>query len=153
MTKLLILLSILLIILLLLILRLFTDIKEGFLVDPLKPRTIKSYNDFLSFYNTFCSNWQKSIKSSVALEIPQQPLTNPSQVSSSSAPDISEADMNIYISKLSQQLSQSLPPICKSLPQINNSQLDNNSLLETIRKIPKSTKPFINALNWMNSQL
>jgi len=148
MTKLLIILSILLIILLLLILRLFTDIKEGFLVDPLKPRTIKSYNDFLSFYNTFCSNWRKSIKSSVALEIPQKPLTNPSQVSSSNAPDIPEADMNIYIIKLSQQLSQPLPPICKSLPQINNS-----SLTQLIKEVPKSIRPFINALNWMNSQL
>jgi hypothetical protein len=129
-------------------LRLFTDIKEGFLAQELKSTTIKSYNDFLLFYNTFCSNWQKSIKSSVASQIPQQPLTNPSQVSSSTAPDIPEVDMNIYIAKLSQQLSQPLPPICKSLPQIDNSQLS-----EIINKIPKSTRPFINALNWMNAQL
>ena len=148
MTKLLIILSILLLILLLLILRLFTDIKEGFLVNPLKPTTIKSYNDFLSFYNTFCSNWNKSIKGSVASQIPQQPLTNPSQVYSSTAPDIPEADMNNYIAKMSQQLSQPLPPICKSFPQLDNIQLS-----EIIRKIPKSTRPFINALNWMNVQL
>jgi hypothetical protein len=123
--------------------------KEGFQVHSLTPTTIKSYNDFLSFYNTFCSNWQKSIKSSVASQIPQEPLTDPSQVSSSTAPDIPEADMNIYIAKLSQQLSQPLPPICKSLP----SQLDNNSLPKILKEVPKSTRPFINALNWMNVQL
>lgn len=149
MTKLLIILSILLSILLILILCLFIDIKEGFLVNPLKPTTIKSYNDFLLFYNTFCSNWQKSIKSAVASQIPQQPLTSPSQVSSSTAPDIPEIDMNNYITLLSQQLLKPLPPICKSLP----SRLDNNSLPEIIKKIPKSTRPFINAINWMNTQL
>lgn len=122
--------------------------KEGFQVYELKPITIKTYNDFLSFYNTFCSNWQKSIKSSVASQIPQQPLTSPSQVNSGIVPDIPEGDMNNYISILSQQLSQSLPPICKTLPQ-----LDANLLPQLIKEVPKSTGPFINALNWMNTQL
>jgi len=123
--------------------------EEGFQVDSLKPTTIKSYSNFLSFYNTFCSNWQKSINSSVASQIPQKPLTDPSQVTSSDTPDIPEGDMNNYITLLSQQISQSLPPICKKLP----SQLDNNSILRIIKEVPKSTRPFINAINWMNSQL
>jgi hypothetical protein len=122
--------------------------KEGFQVDSLKPTTIKSYNDYLLFYNTFCSNWQKSIKSSVASQIPQEPLTSPSQVNSGNAPEIPEGDMNNYIIKLSQQLSQPFPPICKTLPEI-----DANSLPQLIKVIPKSTQPFINALNWMNIQL
>ena len=143
MTKLVIILT-LLIILLLLILYLFTYTKEGFQVDTLKPTTIKSYKDFLSFYNTFCSNWQKSIKSAVASQIPQQPLTNPSQVNSSTSPDIPEDDINNYIVKLSQEILKSLPSICKSFPQ----SLDSNSLPQIISEIP-----FINALNWMNSQL
>lgn len=146
MTKLVIIITLLTILLLLYLF--IVKNEEGFQVD-LKPTTIKSYNDFLSFYNTFCSNWQKSIKSAVASQIPQQPLTNPSQVNSSTAPDIPEADMNNYIAKLSQQLSQPLPSICKSLP----SGLDSNSLTQIINDIPKSTKPFINALNWMNVQL
>ena len=146
MTKLVIILTLLII---LLLFHLFNHKnEEGFLVDPLKPRTIKSYNDFLLFYNTFCANWQKSIKSAVASQIPQQPLTSPSQVNSSTAPDIPEGDMNNYIAKLSQQLSQPLPPICKALPS-----MDANSLTQIIDNIPKSTKPYINALNWMNTQL
>lgn len=122
---------------------------EGFQTYTLKPTTMKSYNDFLSFYNTFCANWQKSIKSAVASQIPQKPLTSPSQVSSSNAPDIPEKDMNNYITILSQQLLKPLPPICKTLP----SSIDINSLPKIIKEIPKSTQPFINALNWMNSQL
>ena len=146
MTKLVIILTMLIILLLLYMV--IVKNEEGFQVD-LKLTTIKSYNDFLSFYNTFCSNWQKSIKSSVASQIPQQPLTSPSQVYSSTAPDIPEGDMNNYITLLSQQLSQPLPPICKTLP----SQLDINLLPKIIKEIPKSTRPFINALNWMNTQL
>ena len=146
MTKLLIILTVIIILLSLYLV--IVKNEEGFQVD-LKPTTIKSYNDFLSFYNTFCSNWQKSIKSAVASQIPQQPLTSPSQVSSSTAPDIPEGDMNNYITLLSQQLSQPLPPICKRLPSL----LDNNSIIQIIKEVPKSTRPFINAINWMNTQL
>jgi hypothetical protein len=145
MTKLVIILTLLIILLLFHLFMIKNE--EGFMVD-LKPTTIKSYNDFLLFYNTFCANWQKSIKSAVASQIPQQPLTSPSQVNSSTAPDIPEGDMNNYIVKLSQQLLRPLPPICKALPS-----LDANSLTQIIKEIPKSTKPFINALNWMNTQL
>ena len=147
MTKLVIIIMTLIIILLLLYLVIVKN-EEGFQVD-LKPTTIKSYNDFLSFYNTFCSNWQKSIKSAVASQIPQEPLTNPSQVNSSTAPDIPDGDMNNYIVKLSQEILKPLPSICKRLP----SRLDSDSLSQIINDIPKSTKPFIHALNWMNAQL
>jgi hypothetical protein len=146
MTKLAIILTLVIILLLLYLVTVKNE--EGFQVD-LKSTTIKSYNDFLSFYNTFCSNWQKSIKSAVASQIPQKPLTSPSQVSSSNAPDIPEGDMNNYITLLSQQLSQPLPSICKNLP----TSLDINSLPLIIKQVPKSTRPFINAINWMNTQL
>ena len=148
MTKLVIILTLVIIILLLLYMVIVKN-EEGFQTYTLNPTTIKSYNDFLSFYNTFCSNWQKSIKSAVASQIPQKPLTSPSQVSSSNAPDIPEGDMNNYITLLSQQLLKPLPPICSKLPTL----LDINSLAQIIKQVPKSTKPFINALNWMNVQL
>ena len=133
----------------LVLLRLFV-VNEGFQDNvPLNSSTIQAYNNFIAFYTPFCANWQKSIKSSVASQIPQKPLTNPSQVSSSNAPDIPEKDMNGYIAVLSQQLLKPLPPICRTLP----SSIDINSLPKIIKEIPKSTQPFINALNWMNTQL
>ena len=145
MTLILILLGLLII---LIILRLFVT-KEGFQNTPLNPVTIQGYNNFLSFYNPFCTNWKKAIISSVASELPQQPLTDPSQVQSSSAPDIPESDMNNYIQTLSSQLSQEFPPICQPLP----SALDSSNLPDIITKIPTDTQPFTNALNWMNKQL
>jgi hypothetical protein len=145
MTVILVLLGLLII---LVILRLFVT-KEGFQDTPLNPVTIQGYNNFLSFYNPFCDNWKKAIISSVASEIPQQPLTDPSQVQSTSAPDVPESDMNNYIQNLSKQLSQQLPPICKPLP----ATLDSSNLSDIIKQIPPDTTPFTNALNWMNGQL
>lgn len=149
------LLLILVVILIILLFRLFI-VKEGFqsqMETPsgLNQETIEDYNKFILFYNPFCANWQKAIQSSVASELPQQPLTDPSQVYSSSnaTSTISLSDMNVYITQLSQQLSQPLPPICKALP----STIDSSSLPNIIKEIPQSTQPFINALNWMNAQL
>jgi hypothetical protein len=145
MTILLILLGLLII---LVLLRVFV-VKEGFQDIPLNPTTVQSYSNFISFYDSFCSSWQKAIISSVASEIPQQPLTDPSQVQTSSAPQISNEQMNEYITNLSQQEGQSYPPICTSLP----STIDSNNLNQIISLIPGDITPYINALNWMNTNL
>lgn len=145
MTIILILLGLLLI---LVLLRLFL-VQEGFQNISLNPDVIQGYNNFLSFYNPFCDNWKKAIISSVASEIQQQPLTDPSQVTSSSAPSIPDSDLNTYINQLSEQLGQPLPPICTPLP----ATIDSSSLSQVIPLIPTSIVPFINALNWMNAQL
>lgn len=110
------------------------------------------YGNFLDFYTGFCSNWQKAISSSVASEIPQQPLTSPSQVSpngSGSVPTISTEQMNQYIVTLSQQLSQPLPSMCITLPM----SITMDSLPQIISEIPNDVQPYINALNWMNQQM
>ena len=133
----------------LVLLRLFS-VKEGFQDNiPLNPSTIKAYDKFIEFYTTFCTNWQKAIISSVASEIPQQPLTDPSQIQTSSVPKISEEQMNQYIVTLSQQEGQQFPQICTTLP----SSIDSSNLNTIIQLIPNSTQPYINALNWMNVKL
>jgi hypothetical protein len=148
MTLLLILLGLLLI---LVILKLFTEMNiEGFEDIPLNPYTIQKYKQFLSFYNPFCTNWDKAITSSTAAEIPQEPLTDPSQVSESgSVPSISIEQKNQYITILSQLLNQQFPPICETMPDILNSA----NISQIIEKLPQDKQLFINALNWMNSQL
>lgn len=132
----------------LIILRLFV-VKEGFENTPLNPVTIQGYNNFLSFYNSFCENWRKAIISSVASEIPQQPATDPANPTAGGAPDISEKQMNDYITNLSQTISQPLPPICIPLP----TTIDSTNIVEVTKKIPSDIQPFINALKWMNPQL
>lgn len=150
MTILLILLGLLII---LVILKLFVEKNvESFEDIALNPETIQGYNNFLSFYNPFCTNWDKSITSSAASEIPQQPLTDPSQVSDSgsgSAPPISTEQKNKYITDLSQKLNQQFPPICEQLP----TKLDSSNLTDVISKVPSDIQPYTNALNWMNTQL
>jgi hypothetical protein len=150
MTLLLILLGLLII---LVILKLFAERKEeGFEDIALNPETIQGYNNFLSFYNPFCASWDKAITSSVASEIPQQPLTDPSQVSDSgsgSSPPISADQKSQFIQKLSQDLKQDFPPICPPLPTTINS----SNLAQVVQQVPNDTKPFINALNWINGQL
>lgn len=147
MTILLVLLGLLIIMVLL---RLFVgSVNEGFQTIPLNPEVIQGYNNFLGIYNPFCANWKKAIVSSVASEIPQQPLTDPSQVQGSQAPDISDSQLNEYITQLSQQLGQPLPPICSTMP----TTIDSNSLATVIPMIPTDLTPIINALNWMNKQL
>jgi hypothetical protein len=132
----------------LIILRLFV-VKEGFENTPLNPVTIQGYNNFLTFYNSFCENWKKAIISSVASEIPQQPATDPANPTAGGAPDISEKQMNDYITNLSQTISQPLPPICIPLP----TTIDSTNIVEVTKKIPSDVQPFINALKWMNPLL
>jgi hypothetical protein len=147
MTILLVLLGLLFILVLLRLL--FSPSIEGFQPSQLDPNTVKSYNDFLDFYNSFCSNWDKAIQSSVASEIPQQPLTDPSQTQSSSSPQITDSQKNQYITQLSQELSQPLPPICTQLPP----NIDSSSIQQVISLMPQSPSPYLNALNWMNQKM
>ncbi len=132
------------------------SIKEGFdspppivLQQPLTPETVQAYTKFLNFYNPFCANWEKAIQTSTASEIPVVPATDPSQITGPSAPQISEAEMNAHIAKLSQQLNKPLPNLCQALPP----QIDNTNIQQIIPLIPTSTEPYQNALDWMNTNL
>jgi hypothetical protein len=125
------------------------SIKEGFQNIPLDASTVQAYNNFLNFYNPFCANWKKAIQTSVATEIPQQPLTDPSQVSSSTAPQISDEDMDAYIVKMAQDSGSPFPPICQELP----AQIDSSNLQQVMQMIPNNPQPYLNALSWMNMNL
>jgi hypothetical protein len=146
-----VLLILLILLFILIILNLFVSVPyEGFQTSiPLNPDTIQGYNNFLSFYNPFCANWQKAIISSIAADTPQEPLTSPSQVGSSTPSTPSDSDMNTYITQLSQQLGQPLPPVCVSLP----TTVDSTNIAQIIPMIPTDTTPYINALTWMNTQM
>jgi len=124
-------------------------ITEYFQDNELSLKTIQSYNSFLSFYNPFCNNWKKAIQSSVASEIPQTPLTNPSQFNTNITPQISDTDLDAYIIDLSHKLSKQFPPICKSMPP----NITAETLSEITDMIPNDSVPFQNALSWMNNQL
>lgn len=132
--------------------RLRKNIEEKFQDNSIQisNSTKSNYNTFIKTYDVFCKNWKKAIESSVASEIPQQPLTDPSQVKSiTGAPTISDEKMNEYIKTLSNKLSQPLPEICLTLPDTIN----NDNIEETINDIPTDIQSYTNALDWMNTKL
>jgi hypothetical protein len=150
MTILLVLLILLLILVFLKLL--FSHINEGFQdIIPLDPQLLESYDTFQKNYNIFCDSWLKAVSSGAASNIPQEPLTSPSQVgtSSGSAPEPSQQQLADFIAQLSQQLQQSFPPICVPIPE----QLTSESLAKVLSLIPEDPQPIQNALNWMNSQM
>lgn len=137
-------LLILCIVLILLIFRLFI-FTEGF--EDISQNTINDYNKFTQFYNQFMTNWKKAITTSIISDIPQEPLTSPSQVSSLQSSVPSQNDMNLYINTLSNTLNISFPPITDVFPE----KID--TLPDIISRIPKDSTTYINALKWMNEQL
>lgn len=133
---------------------------EPFTTDPpitttipqLDPDLATAYHQFATtVYNPFLATWQKAIVSAISAEQPQQPLTSPSQISSSSAkPTVPpQKDMNAYIANLSQKLGKSLPNITDPLPEA----MDITTFPAIAPRIPKDPAPYTNALTWMNQQL
>jgi hypothetical protein len=161
-----ILLILLILLFILVILNLFTyTVNEGFkeaeavavavavASEKITPEIQSAYKKFLSFYTAFITSWEKVISSStIANSPPQEPLTSPSQVSqiaNYSPPSPSVTDMNAYITQLTQQLNQPLPPLGITFPQT----IDTKNISQIIAQMPTDSTPFINALNWMNQQL
>lgn len=122
------------------------------LPPPIDPVLVSTYHQFATtVYNPFLETWQKAIVSSISADQPQQPLTNPSQASSSSAtPTIPpQRDMNAYIANLSQKLGKPLPNITDPLPDT----MDIITFSTIAPKIPADPAPYTNALTWINQQL
>ena len=128
---------------------------ESFVSTPIPtidPTLVTVYQTFVTTIDhPFLINWQKAIVSLMSADQPQQPLTDPSQISPSSAkPTIPpQSEMNAYIMNLSQQLGKPLPPITDPLPNT----IDSITFPTIAPKIPTDPIPYTNALNWMNGQL
>lgn len=129
----------------LIILRLFV-VKEGF---ELKQKTLEDYDKYIQFYNPFMVNWKKAIVSAIAMNTPQEPLTDPSEKSSNKVELPSDDEMNLYISKLSKDMGKPFPPVTDPIPD----DIDYDTLVERIPMIKSDPSAYINALDWMNSHL
>lgn len=124
---------------------------EGFEdLDPIDPTLTEKYNKFVSFYNPLMINWEKAIVTSIGLDTPVKPLTDPSQVGSGSsfqAP--TRIEINAYIQKLEKTLGKPFPPVTDALP----STLDTKVINEINKRIPMDPSVYQNALQWMNTGL
>ena len=122
------------------------------LPSPIDPVLVSTYQQFATtVYNPFLETWQKAIVSSISADQPQEPLTDPSQASSSSAtPTIPpQSEMNAYIANLSQKLGKPLPNITDPLPDT----IDIITFSTIAPNIPADPAPYTNALTWINTQL
>lgn len=126
--------------------------KEGF-QGELDPDFSTNYIKFTEFYNNFMKNWEKAIVSAIATNTPQRPLTSPKQVASLSTntPRPSRIEINDYITRLSNQSRIAFPPVTDVFPPIT--QIKSTDLPNLVQTVPTETIPYINALEWMNSQM
>lgn len=123
---------------------------EGFKTQDIDPAFLKSYQQFISFYNSFLPNWENAIMTSMSLDAPPPAaLTEPSQTSSAAHVPPSQDAMNAYIKHLSKTNNTTFPPVTDPLPN----EIDRSSFEETKAMIPIVIKPYLNALTWMNKNI
>jgi hypothetical protein len=115
------------------------SVKEGF---ALQPETVRTYQQFVSFFNPFMANWEKAITTAVGLERPA-----PTE-SSAQPPAIQRAELNQYISLLSQKLDAKLPPIRDPLP----AELTPSFLVE-FSELLSASYEYRQAIDWMNQKI
>ena len=120
-------------------------------IPTLDPLLITNYQTFANdFYNPFLITWQKAIVSSMSADITQEPSTEPSQQPSSTTPPVPpHAEMNAYITNLSQQIGKPLPNITDPLP----TTIDITTFPAIAPTIPTDPVPYRYALLWMNQHL
>jgi len=123
---------------------------EGFASKDLDPAFLKSYNQFISFYNGFMPNWEKVVMTSMSLDAPPPAaLTEPSQTSSAAHVPPTQDAMNAYIKHLSKTKNTTFPPVTDPLPN----EIDRSSFEEIKAMIPTDIKPYLNALTWTNKNI
>jgi len=122
---------------------------EGFQTQELDPAFLKSYKQFVLFYNTFLPNWEKAVMTSMSMNAPPKELTDPSQTSNATASTPSRKALNAYIKQLSATSNTTFPSITDTLPK----EIDRPSFESVKDIIPTDIKPYLNALTWMNKNI
>jgi hypothetical protein len=112
--------------------------------DTVRPEILTSYQAFAAFYKPFLVNWEKAIVTSYELQKPQPSLEQPQTLSA--AP---RAELNAYITRLSQEKGVALPPLTEALPE----RMAQPTLPLLLTLVPQDAVPYLNALTWMNTQL
>lgn len=115
------------------------SVKEGF---ALQPETVRIYGEFVSFFNPFMVNWEKAVTTAVGLERPA-----PTE-SSAKPPTPTRAELNQYITLLSQKLDAKLPPLRDPLP----TELTPSFLIE-FSELLSASYDYQRAIDWMNQKI
>jgi hypothetical protein len=114
----------------------------------------QQYEQFVQFYNPFMTQWQQALQTYVASNQTQQPLTSPSQVSQINPnQQPNQANLNQAVQELSSNNGETYPSLQSYIFPDKLPQQDPDKMLGISQNIPTDSQPYINALNWMNSNL
>jgi hypothetical protein len=132
-----------------------TEPFEGLVKNPvptINKELAENYHKFATeIYNPFMTIWKKSIISLMSAETAEPaPLSSPSAAASLQAPPVpSDADLNEFITNLSQKQGNPLPQITQLLPET----IDLATFSSIAPIIPADPAPYRHALNWMNKKM
>jgi hypothetical protein len=118
---------------------------EGFEDPPIDPKVEEKYQKFAGFYNPFLVDWEKAIVTSIGLETPVKPLTNPGDTSTPTLKAPTRIEMNNYIKKLEKTLNKPLPLITDPLPNTLTTKL----ISDMAKNTSMEPAPYENALQIM----
>ena len=118
---------------------------EGFDDQPVDPKIKEKYQKFVGFYNPFLVDWEKAIVTSIGLDTPVKPLTNPSDISSATFKAPTRLEMNNYIKQFEKNINKPLPIITDPLP----TTLTSTVVSDITNNISMDPTPYQNALQIM----
>ena len=118
---------------------------EGFEDAPIDPKVEEKYKKFVSFYNPFLVDWEKAIVTSIGLDTPVKPLTNPGDTSSATLKAPTRTEMNNYIKKMEKEKNKPFPLITDPLPDT----LTPAVMADVSKNISMDSAPYQNALEIM----
>jgi hypothetical protein len=118
---------------------------EGFDDTPIDPKVEQKYQQFVSFYNPFLVNWEKAMVTSIGLDTPVKPLTDPSDVSNATFKTPSRTEINDHIKKLGEKINKKLPPLTDPIP----TTLTPSIMTDVTQHISMDPEIYQNALDFM----
>ena len=118
---------------------------EGYEDAPIDPKVEEKYQKFVGFYNPFLVDWEKAIVTSIGLDTPVKPLTDPSDISSATFKAPTRTEMNNYIKKMEKEIKKPLPVITDPLPNT----LTPAVMSDISKNISMDSAPYQNALEIM----
>lgn len=121
--------------------------KDGFIAPLLvSPEIKKEYQSFREFYEAFLTRWKEALVTAYSLE------QSPTEAGTKEQKNPSDGELNQIVAKLIGQTGKPLPslPLSPLPPSIETLEdMERGRLLD---RIPTSSQPYMDALDWMNQQ-
>ncbi len=120
-----------------------SELTESFVAPLLVSSEVKKeYQAFREFHDAFMTSWREALTTAQSL-----------QSSSGSGKTVSDTELNGFVTTLSTSLGKTLPSLPTTpLPTVIDT-LDDMERGQLLDRIPVSSQPYMDALEWMNQQM